>query len=347
MGITSYGTISYSPTTPPQGLLGLHVDGTHLKDSDGNIVVLRGVSDSSTTWLDYGINDENQFIYMQAWGCNAVRVTVADWDIRAGCLTDPNFWAGLDNVINWAGAHGLYVILNGFHPAGTCPHGYLAVDCAHYMTVDFPWASWIAMWQQYATRYKDKTNILYELMSEPIDCDYATYQTQTRACIDAIRAIDPDCVIFVHAVDATTAYDCTFAFESSYPISRPNIVYTYHVYSFNMAGNTKSAIQNRIAHTEAYTLLSSGKCVMPTEFGPGGNGAENNWEPVPWTGSYDETWLNNYMDVMEADGFAGYAAWRWCTSTYDTTFNLLADWNGNPTAYGQVIRNYLLAHPTP
>jgi len=353
-GISSYGTINYSTTGPPSG--GLHVDGRYLKDSSGNIVILRGVVFASDQWWDYNYPacySENQFVYMKNWGCNVVRITVQCYTLENICdangeIINSKFLSRLDQLINWAGNQGLYVILNGFHPGGSCSHGNLRVNCNHYMNVHWNnWNNWINLWKQYATRYASKTHVLYELLSEPINCDYATYQAKNRACIDAIRAIDPDSIIVVHAVDATTQYYCTFEFEQSYPISRSNIAYADHTYAYHYGSNTRQSIRDRLTFDKADWMIANGRCVIFTEFGPGGPGAPD-WTIKPWTGNEDfnTVWLQNLMIVLDTDGYGGYQAFRWSCSDTTYAFYLLADWNGNPSGYGNVIRTYYLTHPS-
>jgi aryl-phospho-beta-D-glucosidase BglC (GH1 family) len=357
IGISSYGTINYSTTGPPSQPSGeLHVDGKYLKDSSGNIVILRGVVFASDTWWSGATYNsasisENQFVYMKNWGCNAVRIGIQCYTLESitdssGNIIDSTFLSTLDQIISWSQAHGLYVILCGFWPGGTAANGYLRVDCAQYMPTYWggsTWSKWIGLWQFYANRYKGM-NIMYEILSEPIDCAYATYQSRTRACIDAIRAIDSNCIVVVHSVDNTTSYQPTFLFEQTYPISRSNIVYTDHYYAYHSLSNTQQSIRNRLSYVYADWMIANGRCVIYTEFGGYGNGVD--YSVHGWSASgvaaFSTPWLQNFMTVLDADGYSGYTCYLWATGDY----GLLADWNGNPSGYGNVISTYYLAHPS-
>ena len=105
-----------------------------------------------------------------------------------------------------------------------------------------------------------------------------------------------------------------------------------------------SAIRSKLGsgyyNLYAKQVLDAGFPVVFTEFGCGGNGVDYGLHSM---NDWSATWLNNYMTVCDTDGYSGYTAWRWCTSSYDNPWNLLADWYGNPTTYGSVIKNYYLS----
>jgi hypothetical protein len=74
---------------------------------------------------------------------------------------------------------------------------------------------------------------------------------------------------------------------------------------------------------------------MSTEFGGGYNNDAN----YAWN-SWQATWLQNFMAVLDADGYSGYTAWRWANAGW-TCEHLLADWNGNPSDYGKIVQEFL------
>jgi hypothetical protein len=50
---------------------------------------------------------------------------------------------------------------------------------------------------------------------------------------------------------------------------------------------------------------------------------------------FSTTWLNNFMTVMDADGYSGYTAFAWVPPEPGCgSLQLLTDWNGNPSGYG-------------
>jgi len=332
--ILSYGTVNY-PTIPR-----LHVEGTQIKDQLGRRVYLKGVNYDSAQWWDSNsAYNENQFIYMQNWGCTAVRVNIEAFSLEAGIMSNPAFLIRLDNVISWAQAHGLYVILDGWHLAAKCPHGETRNYVDHYMTVDWTWNDWFNWWTTLATRYKGK-GVIYDLMNEPLHWNLADHQAKMRQCIDNIRAIDPDAVCMVEEVGSGGWDTMNFLFEQSYPISRSNVIYSCHFYGYHFSDNSQSAIRQRLGNSGAYAkyanwMLTNGRCVQIGEFGGGYNNDPN----AAWS-SWQATFLQNAMTVLNADGYSGYTAWRWVNFGWSCE-KLLADWNGNPTPYGTVLQEGL------
>jgi aryl-phospho-beta-D-glucosidase BglC (GH1 family) len=352
MSISSYGTINYSTT----GLIRLHVDGRYLKDSSGNIVILRGISLDIQNW--YPSNDaysEQQIIYIKNWGANMLRINVEAYAIESGVLNDANFWTRLDNLINWAEAHGLYVLLNGFHAIATDEYGYERNDFSHYMDGNprgayaGTWQAYVNIFKQYAQRYATKSHIIYESAEEGLYCPLATWQTQMRAMIDGIRQYDSDAVCAVGAVSPADWDQQNFAFEQTYPINRPNVIYTFDEYGYHYTDNSQATIRDRLSgfgnyHWGADWMLANGRCVVVAEFGGGGPWHEGGAYNDPFT-DWTATWLNNFMTVLDTDGYSGFSAWRWTADPNTWTCGkLLNDWNGNPSPYGSVIRAYYLAH---
>lgn len=73
-------TDNKAPGNDLAGHKGLYVDGTVLKDSAGNEIVLRGINHAHCWYRDY---DETAFDAIQATGANCVRIVLADgerWD---------------------------------------------------------------------------------------------------------------------------------------------------------------------------------------------------------------------------------------------------------------------------
>jgi endoglucanase len=357
--ILSQGTIDYSsnptPTPSPtpmptQTVTGLHVDGNKLKDAKGNVVVLRGVDDSCTTWLDAGVGyDDAQFSYMRDWGCNAVRITISDWDIgytpgNLGVYENSAFWTKLDSQVDAAIDNGIYPIICGWATMGISPDGVYAGNVANFIPKYHSWADFISVYTQLAQRYAGK-NVIYELWNEPLYCPLATYQTQMETAVDVIRTYDANAIVIVQAVSTGDWDGWNLEFVQTHPISKPNIVYCHHHYAYygTYGDPSPSAIQYLLGSNGAYTMyadwvIANGYPVIFTEIGP--NGAPDE----PAFNSQHAAWLNGFMSTTDALGYSGYTAWRWATPQYVGNDALLADWNGSPTTYGQVLRDYYLTH---
>jgi len=314
----------------PNHLPRLHVEGTYIKDDLGRTVYLKGVCFRTSDWWyspEYpglGRGTEDQFRYMSEWGCNVVRIEI-NVDARSIWGNDPAFRAKVDEMIGWAGKYGMYVVLDGYHMTGAYAPTW---NLGTWSESD--WDYWLWIWGQYAERYKDRTNVLYELMNEPWGTSYANYQARMRKCIDMIRGIDPDAICLVAATHPSSAGWWSFEFEQTYPINRPNIIYTDHHYtSVEYPQNPdKDAIRNYPIRARFWDwMLTNGRCVWIGEF----NAPED-------THPEGLIWLRNFIEVLNEDGYAGWAGWNWGDQT---RYRLCTDWNGNPSPSGVVLQDYL------
>jgi hypothetical protein len=304
------------------------------------------VDNSITTWWDAGVGyDANQYVYMKNWGCNAVRLTISDWDIgtspgNLGVYSNSAFWTRLDGQVNAAIANGIYPIICGWATMGKCSHGIDTMHVDHYMSVHHSWADYTSVYSQLAQRYAGK-GVMYELYNEPLYCNLATYKVQNEAAIDAIRAYDSQAIVIVQAVGSGDWDTLSLQFVQSYAINRSNIVYCGHLYAQGKTDNSYAGIRYSLGSNGAYSLyadwVKARYPVIFTEFGP-------DWSTTGNPNAFVTTWINNFMAVSDADGYSGYTAWRWSTSAYDNADMLIADWNGTPTPYGNIIKNYYSSH---
>ena len=342
-GISSYGTIDYSTT----GLLRWHVDGKYLKDANGNIVILRGVNLQQDYWWDTDVAyNENQFIYMENWGINSVRITIWTSLLEVVGLNYAPLLTRLDNLINWANAHGIYVILSGWH-AGGVVNGIWTNSPPRYMEGQrWTWQQWYDWWALLAARYASK-NIIYDVYNEPLEWGFADHQTRIRTVIDNyIRPNDPDSIVMVEAISPDSDWTHqNFLFEQTYPINRSNVIFDFHIYGSEWAVNSQADIRTRLAgnYKGGYStwMITNNRAVISGEFGSDNTG--NNPQSDAWC----QTFISNFMAVLDTDGFSGYIAWLWFLkgANYNVWHHnqLLADWNGNPSSYGNVVKTHYLA----
>jgi hypothetical protein len=310
----------------------LHVDGTHLKDPNGNIVTLKGMALDYDEAMVFGNMLPSATIsYMKQWGINAIRIPLGSQDgngnwIVANRYSSNILFGGktymqvLDDTINTALSNGMYVILDGWHGGADI----------NYFTSQ-TWSDWVTWWTTVAQRYAGK-GIIYDLMNEPINWDYADHQSRIMSMISTIRSYDSSSINMIEMLD------WSFAYQASNPITGTNLVFSPHCYADTFAVD-QTSIRNWF-NSYAANLISQGLCIVIGEFG----GDET---VPPKYGGYNSpsscTWIQNFLTVCDADGRAGYSAWWW-TGAWQNNTTLNNDWYGaNRNASGAVIHDYYLS----
>jgi len=145
----------------------------------------------------------------------------------------------LDQAFEWCAKHQVYIILD-FHavPGWHNPDWHSDNANVHILFYDHKYFQdrFVALWVELAKRYKDQPALAgYDLMNEPVTrMEYERYNPSTnnwealnrihRRATEAIRAVDPDHLIFLEGDNFSTRYeglDVTFA---------PNLVLSTHNY---------------------------------------------------------------------------------------------------------------------
>ena len=193
--------------------------------------------------LDYFFA-EDDVIYLKSLGCTVARLPLNyrhfETDMKPFEYLESGF-ARLDQALGWCEKHGLYVILDmhavpgwqnpDWHSDNSTRHT-LFWQQAHYQD------RFVALWEEFARRYKGRAVIAgYNVMNEPVtsapygrfgypyDPDWDVINRLYRRVTAAIRAIDPDHIIFLEGDLYSSQFD---GFE---PPFAPNLVYSSHNYS--------------------------------------------------------------------------------------------------------------------
>lgn len=189
----------------------------------------------------------------------------------------------LDDVIAWAEAHHLYVILD-LHaaPGGQCSSFTADPDPTLLWQSTSAQTQTIELWRTLAARYRDRRWVAgYDLLNEPCSVSNTQLAAFDRQLVTAIRSVDPNHAVIVEG--DTFATDFT-GFTA--PID-PNMVYSFHLYTF--FGD------NRAAKLAEYSAMSA---------------AQN----VPlWAGEFGESsaaMLASTVAMFE-DIDAGWALWTY------------------------------------
>jgi endoglucanase len=191
------------------------------------------------------------------WNAKLIRVAIgADED--GGYISDP---AGNKNraftVIDAAIANDMYVIIDW--------HSHKA-ELYKEQAIQF--------FQEMATKYGHKDNVIYEIYNEPLNISWSNVlKPYAIDVIKAIRAIDPDNLIVVGTPNWSQDVDVASADPI---IGYNNIAYTLHFY----AGTHGQNLRNK-----AQTALNNGIPLFVTEWGTinaNGDGAVATTETQLW-----------------------------------------------------------------
>lgn len=168
-------------------------------------------------WLDYFFAEED-VAFIKTCGANVVRLPLNYRHFEVDAAPNKYLEAGferLDRVVQWCAQHQLYVILD-LHAV----QGWQNTDwhCDNSTRHAFFWQQlqfqdrFVALWEELARRYKGNAAIAgYNVMNEPVtnapagrfydDRDYRpdweTLNRVYRRVVTAIRAIDPEHIIFL------------------------------------------------------------------------------------------------------------------------------------------------------
>lgn len=246
-------TTSARPSTSGQ----LQVEGTYLTDSQGNHVVLRGVSTHGLQWFPQFVNDSLFGQLSDEWDCNLVRLAMYSKDYCEGNANEDLriLHEGIDACI----AHDMYVlvdwhILEDSDPNQNIEHAKVFFD-------------------QISKEYANVPNLIFEICNEPNGLttwyDVSNYANQI---IPVIRANSPQAVVIV----GTPEYDRNLMSAVRYPLPFENVMYTLHFYA---------ATHDRDLRAELLDALDAGLPVFITECGLSehtGDGAANFDSAVAW-----------------------------------------------------------------
>lgn len=341
--ITSFpaGTVTpvttAAPTTPPGGPDGsvswLHTDGKYIKDANGNVPPLYGVSlpcitvvaDSRTIPGDSSKTNIQRYIDIatntaDGWRSNVIRLPVyPDWfNDETGShegwkQADPDtyFNTYLDPAIQYCIRKQVYAIID-WHYIGqswTDPNIVSNTD---------------AFWTYVPPRYANCSNVLFEIFNEPTggitQPDWNSWKTAADAWVSMIRQAAPNNLILVGA----PSFSQNLAYVPQNPVNGTNIVYVAHIYPAHAQSDWDSWFGNT---ADSYP-------VMITEWG---------WEAggtMPLDGT-QSSYGNAFKAYINGKNNIRWTAWCfdyiWHPVMWDSNWNLL----GGPDYMGQFVKTWI------
>ncbi|HCT89866.1 MAG TPA: glycosyl hydrolase family 5 [Lachnospiraceae bacterium] len=242
----------------------LRVKGTQLVNDQGKTVQLKGVSTHGLSWYPEYVN-QKAFTYMKKnWKVNAVRLALYTSEYNGYCVGSAANRKALEKLIDrgvqYATKAGMYVIIDWHILSDGNPRTYEKKA--------------VAFFKKMAEKYKDHTNVLYEICNEPNGgTTWSTVRIYAKKVIKAIRSKDRDAVILVGT--PTWSQDVDLAAEN--PLKDyNNVMYTLHFY----AGTHGDYLRKK-----AQAALKAGLPLFVSEFGisdASGNGSLNTKEGNKW-----------------------------------------------------------------
>lgn len=261
----------------PSNAEALHVEGTHLADSSGNPVQLKGISSHNLSQYPEYINQECFSLFRREWNVNVIRLAMYTAE-QGGYCADGNkeaLKAVIKNGIDYAAREDLYVIVDWHILSDSDPNQHLEEAKAFF--------------DEISGQYADHDNILYEICNEPNGgTPWQEIKKYALEVIPIIRNNDPNAVILVGtpswcqdveqaALDPITEYD--------------NIMYSLHFY----AASHKEELRSKMT-----AAIEAGLPVFVSEYGIcDANGS----------GNIDEEQARIWINTLDQYGIS-YVAWN-------------------------------------
>jgi hypothetical protein len=230
-----YSIMPLSAATP-----WLHTDGNKIKDPEGNVVVLRGISLIDLGFLEGWQGGAINMIHRltdktdaqgssPGWCTRIVRIPIVPPDESSGWpyRWDPNndnlYNHLLRPVVDYCKSKGIYVIIDWHYIKNTWE---IVTETSEF-------------WEYMAPRFANDYNVLFELFNEPINDingdwifnandinDWLSVRNDMQTWYDIVRSYAPNNLILV----AGAFYSQLIGPAAAYPLTGNNIVMVSHIY---------------------------------------------------------------------------------------------------------------------
>jgi endoglucanase len=243
-----------SQTVPVNGNAAgaLHVEGTHLMNSQNEAVQLKGVSTHGLAWYPQYVNEDAFQTLRDDWGANVVRLAMYTGE-SGGYCSDGNqehLKQLIDTGVNAAADLGMYVIIDW-----------------HILSDGNPTqnqAQAESFFDEMSKKYASYTNVLYEICNEPQNSSWSSViKPYAEDIIPIIRANSPDAIVIV----GTNTWSQDIDAVSADPLSYDNVMYTLHFYAGTHKDNLRSKLS---AALDAGTPVFVSECSICDASGNGG-----------------------------------------------------------------------------
>jgi endoglucanase len=341
--------------TSVEATLPLHIEGSDIKDSAGNTVVLHGVNWfglETSAHAPHGLwkRDYKDMLQQIAdIGFNTVRVPFSLEALGSSTTSGIDFANGrnaelkgktplqvLDAVITEAARHGLMIILDNHSQADD---GYMYP--LWFGQAGYTEADWIAMWKKLAARYADQQNVIaFDLKNEPHgSASWGTggsndWRRAARVAGNAVLRVNPRMLIVIEGIEAPVAggtlerhwWGGNLEGVRKHPVrlDLPNrVIYSPHEYGPEVFAqpwfadaNMSRTLAQRWQAGFGYIIKSHTAPVLVGEFGA---------KDVSIS-SVEGRWFRQFADYL-SDNSISWTYWAWNPNSGDTGGILKDDWS--------------------
>lgn len=212
----------------------------------------------------------------------------------------------LKPAVDYATSQNLYVIID-YHQIDNATTGTSAADATTF-------------WTDIAPKFKDYTNVFYELFNEPIDNTkaWSALKPVAQGWVTTVRNLAPNNVIIV----PSNSWDQKPGDAASDPPTGGNLMFTAHIYPSNWNATFQTQVTTAVGRVPVFI----------TEWGYGASDIATN-----------PTWGTSLQTFVNGDG-ASWTAWvtdnSWAPAMFsDTALTQL-------TNFGSLVKSWLAATAT-
>ncbi len=325
-------------------MTGLHVVGNQIENGSGQVVRPLGVDRAGTeymcdnagnTTVFDGPSDATSVSAMASWDMNAVRVPLNEdcWlginGYPAAHYSAAQYQQAIINYVNLLNSYNLMAIVDLHWTAAGNQQSNAQQpmpDADHAPT----------FWTSVANTFKNNSSVIFDLYNEPYTQSWACWLNGSSApsaspCNDVGFAV-AGMQTLVNTVRATGATNILMLGGLAYSNNlsqwlqnKPNdpdnnLAASFHLYNFNACSNT-SCWDSQVAPVAAQVPVITGEL--------GENDCASNF-------------INTAMSWLDQHGI-GYLGWAWDTYNCSTFPALITSYDGTPTAFGQGLKDHLIA----
>lgn len=256
-------TAAAAAKTPLQRYGRLKVSGSHLTDSKGRIVQLKGISTHGLAWYPQYANKKAFQTLRDKWGVEAIRLAMYTSEYNGYCTGGAQNQKDLKKLIHQAVKDcddlGLYVIIDWHILSDGDPNTYKKEAKSFFKAM--------------AKKYAKHKNIIYEICNEPNGgTTWKQIRSYAKTIIQTIRSQDKHAIIIVGTPNWSQDVDIA----ASSPLKDSNLMYAFHYYAATHKDDYRSKLQ---------TAIDAGLPVFVSEYGicdASGNGSINKTEADKW-----------------------------------------------------------------